>query len=395
MSRRPTDSDTADDAYLRGLSTLRNGTDAAALDDATRQFEQSRASTQPLRRHMPALCQAEVMRYSYLRGAKSVAAAEKASRKGRATRQQPARCALGASGFCTPPPDSSSPRRGSTGRPSHRTRDLTEAYLGLATALAERNLDAAAEETYQRAIRARPRYWASYDEYGAYLASEGRPADAVAHTGGPGSSRPITPPCRVTSARSISCSATSATPRPRFAAPSRSRLPARAIRTPATMYHFDGRYDDAATMSEKAVKLAPQDHSLCGNLADAYRYSRRRRARTGDLCPGRRACPREPGRQPGRRAYSSAARLLPGAGGTGSGGHHRTGAASTSRMPRPCTSTTTLRLRIWSSVTRMPPCRSYASRAAGYPRYLVRAAPEFRAITNEPRLVELLQEPAP
>ena len=32
--------------------------------------------------------------------------------------------------------------------------------------------------------------------------------------------------------------------------------------------------------------------------------------------------------------------------------------------------------------------------AAGYPRYLVRAAPEFAALRTDPRLVELLREPA-
>ena len=37
----------------------------------------------------------------------------------------------------------------------------------------------AAEEIYRRAIGARPRYWASYDAYGTYLVSEGRPGDAV------------------------------------------------------------------------------------------------------------------------------------------------------------------------------------------------------------------------
>ena len=46
----------------------------------------------------------------------------------------------------------------------------------------------------------------------------------------------------------------------------------------ATMYYFDGRYDDAAAMFEQAVKLAPQDHSLWGNLADAYRYSKAKTA---------------------------------------------------------------------------------------------------------------------
>ena len=71
----------------------------------------------------------------------------------------------------------------------------------------------------------------------------------------------------------------------------------------ATMYYFDGRYDDAAAMFEKAVKLAPQDHSLWGNLADAYRYSKAKTgARAGDLCEGGRTRPREPARQPGERA---------------------------------------------------------------------------------------------
>ena len=178
MSRRPTDSDTAYDAYLRGLSTLRNGTDAAALDDATRQFEQSLRIDPTFAQAYAALCQSDVKRYTYLREQRLGRLGRGSLAQSGAARQQPAR---------------RTPRVGllysATGefesaeiqyrKAIAQDGDLTEAYLGLASALSERDLHDAAEQTYRQAIRARPRYWASYDAYGTYLATEGRPADAI------------------------------------------------------------------------------------------------------------------------------------------------------------------------------------------------------------------------
>ena len=42
-----------------------------------------------------------------------------------------------------------------------------------------------------------------------------------------------------------------------------------------TAYYFVGRYQDAVSYLKKAVELGPQDYSLWGNLADAYRWSGR------------------------------------------------------------------------------------------------------------------------
>ncbi|MDQ1346017.1 MAG: eukaryotic-like serine/threonine-protein kinase, partial [Pseudomonadota bacterium] len=61
-----------------------------------------------------------------------------------------------------------------------------------------------------------------------------------------------------------------------------------------TNYYYAARYGDAVAMFEQAVRLAPEDHQLWGNLGDAYR----RTPGQGDLARG---------------AYANAAELARGA----------------------------------------------------------------------------------
>ena len=343
-----------------GLSMLRNGTDAAALDEATGQFEAvPRASIQRLRRRTPVCARR-------MSSATPTCGDRNRSRRPR----NPAREAVQldsnlpdvhlAFGLLYSATGQFESAEVQYRKAIAQDADLTEAYLGLATALSERRLDAgrrgdlpaghpraAALLGELRRLRLVPR-----DRGAPRRCDHSVPASAP-------SSRRTMRPCTATSARPTSCSATSAMPRRRSAAPSRSRRPARATRTPATMYYFDGRYDDAAAMFEQAVKLAPQDHSLWGNLADAYRYSNAKNcARTGDLREGGRACPREPARQPGGHAGASAARLLPGA----AGPLIRSRGRADARRSRGChRAVRPLLRRAWrtsSSATRMPPFRS-------------------------------------
>jgi tetratricopeptide (TPR) repeat protein len=59
-----------------------------------------------------------------------------------------------------------------------REPDSDYALLGLATAYEHLNRPADAENTYKRAIAARPRYWAGYTRLGAFYHNVGRDADA-------------------------------------------------------------------------------------------------------------------------------------------------------------------------------------------------------------------------
>jgi TolB-like protein/Flp pilus assembly protein TadD/DNA-binding winged helix-turn-helix (wHTH) protein len=393
MSRRPTDSDTAYDAYLRGLSTLRNGTDAAALDDATRQFEQSLRIDPTFAQAYAGLCQAEVKRYSYLRGAESVTAAEKAcARAVQLDSNLPdVHLALGLLYSATGQFESAEVQYR---KAIAQDADLTEAYLGLATALAERNLDAAAEETYQRAVRARPRYWASYDEYGAYLASEGRPDDAVAQYRRAAELAPDNATVQSNLGAAYFLLGDFGNAAAAFRRSVEIAPTGEGYSNSATMYYFDGHYDDAATMFEKAVKLAPQDHSLWGNLADAYRYSKAKPA----LAPATYARAAELARESlgvnpdDDLARAQLAYFLARQG--------RAAEARTELAHVYVEDATAVYVHYYAALAHLElgdtdAAISALTRAvvAGYPRYLVRAAPEFAALREDPRVAELLRDP--
>ena len=254
---------------------------------------------------------------------------------------------------------SSSPPRSQYRKAIAQDGDLTEAYLGLASALSERDLHEAAEQTYRQAIRARPRYWASYDAYGTYLATEGRPADAITSV----SARDGARAGQRDRASNLGAAyfllgdfgnAAAAFRRSVEIAPT-----GEGYSNLATMYYFDGRYDEAVAMFERAVKLAPQDHSLWGNLADAYRYSTAKKA----LAPATtRRQPTSPAKVcasiPRRRSCASATGLLPRATGTAHGSRGRTRARGRRGLPRPCTSLLRCAWRTSRSATPMPPFRS-------------------------------------
>ncbi len=232
LSRRPTDSDTAYDAYLRGLST-------APQRDRTRRHWTKRhdnssspcASIQHLRRRTP-VCARRM----------SSDTPTFANRTRSPRPRNPARKAVQldsnlpdvhlALGFCTPPRASSSPPRSQYRKAIAQDGDLTEAYLGLASALSERDLQRPLSRRIGRPSgrdRATGRATTPTDRI---LATEGRPADAITSVSArDASSRRTMRPCTATSARRTSCSATSAMPRRRSVARSRSRPPARATRT--------------------------------------------------------------------------------------------------------------------------------------------------------------------
>ena len=395
LSRRPTDSENAYDLYLQGLSMLRNATDADALDQATEQFTKALAIDPTFAQAYAGLCQAEVKRYTYLRGADSVSAAEKSCAKAVQldSNLPDVHLALGLLYSAT---GQFEPAELHYRKAIAQDGDLTEAYLGLATALSERGQNAAAEQTYQRAIRARPRYWSSYDDYGTFLVSEGRPADAI------GQYRRATElaPDNATAHSNLGAAyfllgdfgnAAAAFRRSVEIAPT-----GEGYSNTATMYYFDGRFDDAVTMFEQAVKLAPQDHSLWGNLADAYRYS----SRKASLAPETYAKAAELARTSLRVNPDNAltraqlAYFL--------ARQKRSSEAAAELTHVDVEDATALYVHYYAALAHLEMGDADAAitelkRAvsAGYPRYLVRAALEFEALGGDERLIELLREPAP
>jgi TolB-like protein/DNA-binding winged helix-turn-helix (wHTH) protein/Flp pilus assembly protein TadD len=394
MSRPPTDSDTAYDAYLRGLSTLRNGTDSAALGEAARQFEESLRIDPTFAQAYAGLCQTDVKRYTYLREQDSVASAEESCAKaGQLDSNLPdVHLALGLLYSATGEFESAEVQYR---KAIAQDGDLTEAYLGLASALSERDLHEAAEQTYRQAIQARSRYWASYDAYGTYLATEGRPADAISQY------RRATElaPDNATVLSNLGAAyfllgdfgnAAAAVRRSVEIAPT-----GEGYSNLATMYYFDGRYDEAVAMFERAVKLAPKDHSLWGNLADAYRYSTAKKAlapasyaKAADLArESLRVNPENPLVR-AQLAYFLARQ-------------NRSVEAAAELTHVDVEDSTAVYVHYYAALAYLDIGNTDAAISelkqaivAGYPRYLVRAAPEFEAIKADPRLVDLLREPA-
>jgi TolB-like protein/DNA-binding winged helix-turn-helix (wHTH) protein/Tfp pilus assembly protein PilF len=393
LSRRSTDSDDAYDAYLHGLSELRNATDAPGLDEATRQFEKSRAIDPTFAQAYAGLCQADVKRYQYLREPQSVSSAEESCAKAvQLDRHLPdVHLALGLLYSATGQLEEAETQYRNA---IAQDTDLTEAYLGLATVLSQRGQARAAEEIYRRAIDARPRYWASYDAYASFLAAQGRAADAVAQY------RRATElmPGNATVQSNLGAAyfllgdfenAGEAFRRSVEIAPT-----GEGYSNAATQFYYAGRYDDAAAMFEKAVALAPEDHSLWGNLADAYRFSKTSTerapatyARAAELARASLRVNPDSMLTRAQLAYFLARQDRP--------AEARAELASLAGdEPAP------VYVHYYSALAYLELAKpdlaiDELKRAvqAGYPRYLIRAAPEFDALKSDGRVIRLLEEP--
>jgi TolB-like protein/DNA-binding winged helix-turn-helix (wHTH) protein/Flp pilus assembly protein TadD len=393
LSRPPTDSDNAYDAYLRGLSKLRNATDAAALDEAARQFEKSIAVDPTFAQAYAGLCQTEVKRYTYLRGPESVASAEEScTRAVQLDSNLPdVHLALGLLYSATGQFDAAETQYR---KAIAQDGDLTEAYLGLATTLSERDMNAAAEQTYQQAIRARPRYWASYDAYGSYLVSEGRPADASSQYRRATELAPDNATAHSNLGAAYFLLGDFGNAAAAFRRSVEIASTGEGYSNTGTMYYFAGRYDDAVAMLEQAVKLAPKDHSLWGNLADAYRYSKAKTAlasstyaKAADLARTSLRVNPENALTRAQLAYFLARQK-------------RSAEAATELAHAEVEDSSAVYVHYYAALAYLEIGNADAAIlelkravAAGYPRYLVRAAPEFEALKTDPRLVELLREP--
>jgi tetratricopeptide (TPR) repeat protein len=147
-----------------------------------------------------------------------------------------------------------------------------DALIGLAAALAAGGKADEAEGTYKRAIAAQQRYAAAHLAYGNFLALHGRQSDAIpvyehAAILGPDNPNAFN---NLGSAylhvgdleKAIAAFERSLAIEPRRASYNNS----------GTVYYYLGQQRKAAEMFRKAIELAPSDHRLWGNLADALLY---------------------------------------------------------------------------------------------------------------------------
>jgi TolB-like protein/Tfp pilus assembly protein PilF/DNA-binding winged helix-turn-helix (wHTH) protein len=144
-----------------------------------------------------------------------------------------------------------------------------DAYIGLADAYEGQHKTAEAEISYQRAVDAEPSYANAHTALGNFLLQHGRATAAVSHFKRvaelvPGSAAAFNNLGGALLMSGDFQSAASAFDRSLKIAPSRS-----AYSNSGTVYYFLGRFTDAANMFRKATELAPEDHRVWGNLADA------------------------------------------------------------------------------------------------------------------------------
>jgi len=161
------DSD-AYDAYLQGIAALRQSGGIAGIETLIQHFKRALAIDPTFAEAYAGLCQADVMRYTFLRAPNLVASAESSCAQAqRLDSELPdVHLALGMLQAAT----------GQFGDAEIAFRkaieydpNLTDAYLGLARTLAKLDEVEAAEATLRQAQKARPRYWVVYDGYGQFL----------------------------------------------------------------------------------------------------------------------------------------------------------------------------------------------------------------------------------
>jgi serine/threonine-protein kinase len=130
-----------------------------------------------------------------------------------------------------------------------------------------------AEGAYKTAIALRPRYWAVYNEMGAFKFRHGNYREAALYFE---KVIRLTPdnPLAYRNLGAVHLELGDFEEAAQLLRRSLAIKPtARSYSNLGTVYYYQERYSDAAREYEKAVALAPNDARLWGNLADSYRWS--------------------------------------------------------------------------------------------------------------------------
>jgi len=256
--------------YLQGISELRQMTDESALDRAAQRFEEAVATDPTYAEAYAGLCETSVQRYMRSKAAASIADAERACAQ--ATKLDSGlpgvHAALGTLYVAT--------GQGALAEREYESAialdpDLVEARIGIAAALGLQGRFDSADEAYRAAVRQRPRYWAVYDAYGAFLLGRNRLPEAIAQFQRGVELAPDN--AALLSNLGVSqflsgdfVEAADAFRRSVDLAPT-----AEGYTNSGTTNYYAGRYDDAVAMFEQATRLEPSDYRLWGNLGDGYR----------------------------------------------------------------------------------------------------------------------------
>jgi class 3 adenylate cyclase/TolB-like protein/tetratricopeptide (TPR) repeat protein len=270
-SPRPQGSVAAYDLFLQGLSWLRQPKSAKTLDTAEQLFRRALAEQPDFARAQAGLCETQVERYALERVPALVTAAEEACARARAldSTAQEVHMAVGNLRLAT---GDATEAEASYRQALAIVPRSPDALIGLAAALATGGKIAEAERTHKRAIAAQPRYAAAHLAYGNFLARHGRQSDAIsvyerASILGPDNPNAFnnlgTAYLHVGDLeKAIAAYERSLAIEPRRA----------SYNNTGTVYYYLGQQGKASEMFRKAIELAPSDHRLWGNLADALFY---------------------------------------------------------------------------------------------------------------------------
>jgi class 3 adenylate cyclase/TolB-like protein/Tfp pilus assembly protein PilF len=259
------------DAYLRGLSSLRKSSSARTLDEAERLFQRALATQPGFARAQAGLCRARVDRYLLERIPAHVTSAEEACARARAL-DSTAHEVFEAMGSLRLVTGDAAESEAAYRRALDIAPDSPDALIGLADALAAGNKTDEAELTLRRAVAVQPRYAAAQLAYGSFLFSHGRPAEAVV----PYERATVLQPGNPNAFNNLGAAylylgdfdkAAAAFSRSLALEPRRASYSNTGI-----VQYYRGRYREAAELFARATELAPADHRLWGNLADALLF---------------------------------------------------------------------------------------------------------------------------
>jgi adenylate cyclase len=267
----PQGSVAAYDYFLQGLSYLRQPKSAKTLEAAEQLFGRALADQPDFARAQAGLCETHVERYALERVPALVAAAEEACARARAldSTAQEVHMATGKLRLAT---GDASEAETAYRQALAIVQKSPDVLIGLADALVSGGKTDEAENTYQQAIKVQPRYAAAHIAYGKFLATHGRHAAAIPVFERATLLAPDNPNAfnNLGGAylhlgdfdKSAKAFARSLAIEPRRASYSNT----------GAVEYYRGRHREAAQMFRKAIALAPADHRLWGNLADALLF---------------------------------------------------------------------------------------------------------------------------
>ena len=256
------------DFYLQGLAYLRQPRSLKTLDAADQLFERALSEQPAFSRAQAGLCETRVERYALEKVPSYVASAEKACANAEALDSDAAEVHM-AVGRLRLAMGNAAAAETSFRRALALVPLSPDVLIGLGESLEAGGKAAEAERSFQRAIIAQSQYAAAHLAYGNFLFSQGRAVEAI-----PVYERAtqLTPdnPNAFSNLGGAYLQIGDFDKAAAAFARSLALEPRRANYSNAgTVQYYLGKYAEAAELYRKAIELAPADHRLWGNLADA------------------------------------------------------------------------------------------------------------------------------